>query len=177
MKKLTFILIAILIASCSQQKARNPISHSEGSFMKESAERNIKLVAGEEKTINEIIKSTPEIKYIASKQGYWYYYINKNSTDTICPKKGDVARFDYEVKDLKGTVIYSQEELQNQSYVVDKQSIMTGLQSGIKMMKKNEKVTFLFPSHIAYGYHGDNKKIGANEPLICTVTLKDFKKI
>jgi hypothetical protein len=32
----------------------------------------------------------------------------------------------------------------------------------------------LFPSHIAYGYHGDNKKIGTNQSLICTVTLRNF---
>ena len=38
----------------------------------------------------------------------------------------------------------------------------------------NEKVTFLFPSHIAYGYHGDNKKIGTNQPLVCTVSLHNF---
>jgi hypothetical protein len=36
-------------------------------------------------------------------------------------------------------------------------------------------VNFLFPSHMAYGYHGDNKKIGMNQPLLCTVTLHDFK--
>ncbi len=49
-----------------------------------------------------------------------------------------------------------------------------GLRDGIKMMHKNETVTFLFPSHIAYGYHGDNKKIGTNQSLICTVTLRNF---
>ncbi|MGK4567670.1 hypothetical protein [Flavobacterium sp. 3HN19-14] len=43
------------------------------------------------------------------------------------------------------------------------------------MMKKNEKITFLFPSHVAYGFHGDNKQIGPNVPLIVTVTLNDFK--
>jgi len=41
-------------------------------------------------------------------------------------------------------------------------------------MRKNETATFLFPSHIAYGYHGDNKKIGPNQSLICTVTLRNF---
>jgi hypothetical protein len=41
-------------------------------------------------------------------------------------------------------------------------------------MHKNEKVNFLFPSHMGFGYHGDNKRIGTNEPLICTVTLHDF---
>ena len=174
--KILPIFIFLLLINCSQQQARRPLSRSQGSFMKESAVRNLKLVAGEEKTISAIIKSNPEIEYIASKQGYRYYYINKNSQDTIYPKKGDIAYFDYEVADLQGNVIYSQEELQNQTYVIEKQSIMTGLQHGLKMMKKNERVTFLFPSHIAYGYHGDNKKIGANMPLICTVTLNKIQK-
>ncbi len=49
-----------------------------------------------------------------------------------------------------------------------------GLRDGIKYMHKDETVTFLFPSHIAYGYHGDNNKIGPNESLMCTVTLRNF---
>jgi FKBP-type peptidyl-prolyl cis-trans isomerase 2 len=83
--------------------------------------------------------------------------------------------FDYEIKDLKGTIIYSELELRPQIYYVDKQNIMMGLRDGIKLMRKNEKVSFLFPSNMAYGYHGDDKKIGTNQPLICTVTLRDFK--
>jgi FKBP-type peptidyl-prolyl cis-trans isomerase len=59
---------------------------------------------------------------------------------------------------------------------VDKeQKMIMGLRHGIKLMHKNEKVTFLFPSHMGYGYHGDNRRIGTNEPLICTVKLNDFK--
>jgi len=172
------VFIAVLLfVSCKQQQARMPISHSSGTFMKESAERNKKLVRGEEGKIDSIIKSNPNIKYIASQKGYWYYYENKNDKDTLRPKKGDVANFDYEVKDIQGKIIYSQLELQPQSYIVDKQNIMMGLRHGIKLMHKNEKVTFLFPSHMAYGYHGDNRRIGTNEPLICTVTLTDFKPV
>jgi gliding motility-associated peptidyl-prolyl isomerase len=176
MKNLLYILLAVIITSCSQQQARKPISHTEGSFMKESAERNKKIIADEEKIIAAIIKATPEIKYISSKKGYWYYYIKKNETDTIKPIKGDIVTFDYDVKDIGGNQIYAQDELQTQTYAVDKQNIMTGLQNGIKLMKKDETVTFLFPSHSAYGYHGDNKKIGSNEALICTVTLKNINK-
>jgi hypothetical protein len=40
-------------------------------------------------------------------------------------------------------------------------------------MHKNEKA-FLFPSHMGFGYHGDNKRIGTNQPLICTVLLRDY---
>ena len=175
-KSYLFIFALLLVlASCKEPQARNPISHSSGAFMKESVERNKKLIKGEENQIDSIIKSNPKIKYIASNKGYWYHYDIKNDKDTLRPKKGDIAFFDYEVKDINGNVIYSQTELKPQTYAVDKQNIMMGLRNGIKLMRKTEKVTFLFPSHMAYGYHGDNKKIGTNEPLICTVTLNDFK--
>ncbi|HQK40286.1 MAG TPA: gliding motility-associated peptidyl-prolyl isomerase GldI [Flavobacterium alvei] len=165
----------LFITSCKQsQEARKPVSQASGSFMKKSAERNKKLIASEEGRIDSLIKSNPKIKYLASTKGYWYTYITANTIDTLTPKKGDVAFFDYEIKDLQGRIIYSEVELKPQTYAVDKQNIMTGLREGIKIMHKNEKITFLFPSHIAYGYHGDTKKIGTNQPLLCTVTLHNF---
>lgn len=172
---LSLFLMGIVITSCSQQQARKPVSHTSGTFMKESIKRNKKLVANEESLIDSIIKSNPQIKYIASDKGYWYHYEMENTTDTIRPKRGDVAYFDYEIKDIKGNVIYSEVELKPQVYYVDKQNIMMGLRDGIKLMNEGEKVTFLFPSHMGFGYHGDNKRIGTNQPLICTVTLNDIK--
>ena len=167
--------LSIFASSCKQhQDARKPISQTSGSFMKKSIERNKKLVASEETRIAALIKSNPNVQYIASKKGYWYTYETKNEIDSLTPKKGDVAFFDYEIKDLKGTIIYSELELRPQIYYVDKQNIMMGLRDGIKLMRKNEKVSFLFPSNMGYGYHGDDKKIGTNTPLICTVTLRDF---
>jgi gliding motility-associated peptidyl-prolyl isomerase len=175
-KSIFFVILAtLLVFSCKQsQEARRPISHASGSFMKKSAERNKKLIATEEEQIDSLIKSNPKVKYMASTKGYWYTYVVQNDIDTITPKKGDVAFFNYELKDLKGNVIYSEVELKPQTYAVDKQNIMTGIREGIKLMHKNEKVIFLFPSHIAYGYHGDDKKIGPNQPLLCTVTLHNF---
>ena len=166
----------VLISSCKQrQEARRPVSQASGSFMKKSVVRNKKLVADEETQIQNVIKSNPNVKYIASKKGYWYSYETRNEMDTLTPKKGDVAFFDYEIKDLNGTLIYSQLELRPQIYYVDKQNIMMGLRDGIKLMRKNETVNFLFPSHVGFGYHGDNRRIGTNQPLLCTVTLHDFK--
>ncbi|MFM2212818.1 MAG: hypothetical protein RL427_81 [Bacteroidota bacterium] len=171
---LLFVLLMTVI-SCKQQQARMPISRSSGTFMKESVARNKKLIAGEEGKIDSIIKSNPKVQFIASKKGYWYHYHERNEQDTLRPRKGDIAEFDYEIMDFKGNVVYSEVELRPQTYRVDKQNIMMGLRDGIKLMRKNEKVTFLFPSHMAYGYHGDNKRIGSNQPLMCTVTLHDFK--
>jgi len=170
-----FFLVGMGVTGCSQQQARKPVSTSSGTFMKESVERNKKLIAGEESQIDSIIKSNPNVKYIASDKGYWYHYELENKTDTLRPKRGDVAYFNYEVKDMRGNVIYSEVELRPQVYYVDKENIMMGLRDGIKLMNEGEKVTFLFPSHMGFGYHGDNKKIGTNQPLMCTVTLNDIK--
>jgi gliding motility-associated peptidyl-prolyl isomerase len=172
---LTTVFATFLLTGCKQhQEARKPISQSSGSFMKQSIARNKKMIAGEEDQIEAIIKSDPSKKYIASKKGYWYYYETRNLADSLTPQKGDIAFFDYEIQDLKGNIIYSQEELEPQIYKVDKQEIMMGLRDGIKLMRKTEKVHFLFTSHMGYGYHGDNNKIGTNQPLFCTVTLRDF---
>ena len=65
-------------------------------------------------------------------------------------------------------------ETKPQTYYVDKENIMMGLRDGIKLMKKGEKVTFLFPSHMGYGYHGDDRRIGHNQPLMTTITLDPF---
>lgn len=167
--------VVMTLASCKQQQARMPITQSSGEFLKASAERNIQLNKSEEKQIAAIIKKNPEVTYIASKKGYWYHYDVKNDSVMVNPKKGDVAYFDYEIKDLKGAIIYTKEELKPQRYVVDKQNIMMGLRDGIKLMHKNETVTFLFPSHMAFGYHGDDDQIGTNVPLIVTVTLMDVQ--
>jgi len=122
------------------------------------------------------MNSQTEKEFIASEKGYWFTYDKRNETDTLQPRKGDLVKFEFEVKDLLGNVIYNREELNTQTYVVDKQNIMMGLRDGIKRMRTGETVTFYFPSHIAYGYHGDKDKIGTNVPLKCTVTLLEIIK-
>lgn len=172
---LLVVLLACFLWSCEQnQEARRPLSQASGSFMKKSIERNKKLVASEEDRIQAVIKKNAGIEFLASKKGYWYHFSKRNMQDTLTPKKGDVTFYDYEVKDLKGNIIYTKEETQPQTYYVDKQNIMMGLRDGIKLMRKKETFVFLFPSHMGYGYHGDNKKIGTNIPLLCTVTLRNF---
>jgi gliding motility-associated peptidyl-prolyl isomerase len=180
MKQITNLFVAVILtliifSSCqSNQEARRPISHASGTFMKQSVNRNKKLIAGEEAEIARVIRQNSKTKFIASTKGFWYSYATVNVKDSLTPKKGDVAMFDYEIKDLKGHVIYSKSELGPQTYFVDKQNIMSGLRDGIKLMHRKEKVNFLFTSHMGYGYHGDNKKIGTNKPLLCIVTLRDF---
>lgn len=173
-KPILLVAVTIFIASCSEKQARQPISHSSGTFMKESIDRNKKLNEQEKMAINKIIQKDTAFIYNRSEKGFWYAYESK-STENVFPVKGDVVNFDYEITDLYGNTIYTAEELKTQTYHVDKQNIMSGLRNGIKLMHKGDKVKFIFPSQSAYGYHGDDKKIGTNQPIICLVTLNEIK--
>lgn len=165
---LPIIMLTLLCFSCKSPEARMPESVQSGSFLKKSAERNKKLNELEQKQIETIIKSNPDKDYIASESGFWYVYDNKIENDTIQPEFGDIVDFDYNVSNIAGTEIYSKE---NKTYVMDKEELFTGLREGLKLMKPTESVTFIFPSQKAYGYYGDENKIGTNIPLICEVTL------
>lgn len=171
---LNFILI---FWSCSgRQEARRPLKQISGEFLKESVERNKELNKNEEFYIQNLIKNDSVLQFKISQKGYWFAYESKSETPTASPKKGDIAVFEYEVFDLKGNLIYSKNELKLQQYVVDKQEIMIGLRDGLMQMQKGQKVKFIFPSNLAYGYHGDKNKIGSNTPIICKVNLIDIKK-
>lgn len=177
-KKLVFLgIIFISVISCAQQEARKPVNIRSGTFLKESVERNKALIAKEEASIQKYIKNDTLHTYKASNNGFWYSYNNKSTEETYIPKKGDTLIYEFNISKMtNGDVIYKKEELGTQQYVVEKQQIIPGLRFGLQLMKKGETVTFLFPSHIAYGYHGDNKRIGTNIPIQSTITLLDIKK-
>ncbi|WP_047546587.1 gliding motility-associated peptidyl-prolyl isomerase GldI [Psychroserpens sp. Hel_I_66] len=171
MKYIILFLIVATFSSCKTPEARQPESVQSGSFYKESAERNKKLNERERKRIEKFMTQNPEYDYIASESGFWYRYHTKVEIDTITPGFGDIVTFNYNVRDLNGNVIYTEEEIGNQTYAMDQQEIFTGLREGLKLLKPTESATFLFPSQKAYGYYGDKNKIGTNIPLMVKVNV------
>lgn len=178
MKINLLVLLLITLASCKSPEARYPVTQNSGTYISESIERNKKLVAREEEYIEDLIQEDSTREYHASTDGFWYFY-NQKSTDTsdfATPDFGDIVLFDYSIKTLNGEVIYAEGEKPTKEYAVDKEELFSGLRQGLKLMKEGETVTFLFPSHKAFGYYGDKNKIGTNVPIITKVTLHDIQE-
>lgn len=175
MNKIILILLGLLFfVSCKSPEARKPISVKTGSFIDASVERNKKLNAKEQASIQKIL-SEKKVDYLRSQSGFWYYYNTKSDIDSLkTPSFGNIVNFNYEVKNLSGEIIYSKDEIKTQTYAIDQQEIFTGMREGLKLMKAGETVTFLFPSQKAYGYYGDQLKIGTNVPIICEVTVNSI---
>lgn len=170
------LVVTLSLLSCKEQEPRKPISYATGEYIKESVARNKQMVSDEESLIQQIIKKDSAHKYYHSTQGFWYKYVVAQSQDTVTPKFGDRVSIDFDIKDLNDQVIYTSEETQPKIYAVDKQEIMPGIRHALKLMKKEETIVALFPSTVAYGYLGDKNKIGANQPLKVTLTLKEITK-
>ncbi len=174
-KQLTIVFALLLLFSCKTPEARKPISVKTGSFIDASVERNKKLNAKEQASIQKLMAQKKENDYIASDSGFWYFYNTRVDIDTLkTPIFGDIINYNYNIKNLDGALIYSKEDIKTQTYAMDQEELFTGLREGLKLMKTGETVTFLFPSLKAYGYYGDQNKIGSNTPLICEVTINSI---
>lgn len=168
---------ALVFLSCFQEnEARRPVSNAGGSYIKKSVERNKDLLAKEEAQIdlaiqnisNEIFKST---------HGFSYFYDFKNNQDTIQPTIGMEAVFTYQVSDLKNRIIYSFDEIGFKNYKIDRDDELIGIRHAIKLLKVGDTATFYFPSHLTYGYLGDQNKIERNTPLKFQLTIKELNQI
>lgn len=173
-KALYFLLFSLAVLSCKSPEARRPVSQKSGSYIDESVARNKKIVAEEESRIMQIIENDSTNDYISSPDGFWYYYEERDTVSLQTPEFGDVVEFDYNIETLDGQTIYSEEELPTRTYAIDQEQLFSGLRQGLKLMREGETVTFLFPSHKAYGYYGDKNRIGKNVPIRSTVTLNSI---
>lgn len=169
--KILMLLAGLLLFSCKSPEARRPVTQKSGSYINDAVERNKKIVAEEEAQIQKIIENDSTREYISSPNGFWYFYNIKDTTSTQTPQFGDVVEFDYSLQNLDGTNIYADEEIAPRTYTMDQEQLFSGLRQGLKLMKEGETVTFLFPSHKAFGYYGDKKRIGKDVPVISKVKL------
>ncbi|WP_420319839.1 gliding motility-associated peptidyl-prolyl isomerase GldI [Flagellimonas sp.] len=171
MRNLAILLLVFVFAACGGPEPRRPVEVKSGSFFKESVERNKALLAKEEKLIREIIDQDTIHSYHTSANGFWYYFENKNEESVYFPKTDDQILFSYNLITMEDDTLYTAKEIGPTSYVVDKEQLFPGLQNAVKLLKINERATFLFPSLQAYGYHGDGDKIGPRTPLKSTIEL------
>ena len=169
-QSLLSLLIFLLFMSCKPSEARLPVSNNSGTFIDASVQRSKQLNKKEYAQIDAFIQGSDKT-FQSSEYGFWYAYNTKIEANTITPKFGDLVQYEYVLKTLADQVIYPANDLKIQNYYIDQQELFSGLREGLKLMKEGESITFIFPSQKAYGYYGDEKKIGSNVPLVCDVSL------
>jgi len=172
------LLLCLGVYACKSPEAQRPTQQSGTSFIDASVERNKRIYEEEKAQIESLIQASTDQKYLTSDSGFWYTYHVKDSIAGPRPTFGDEITFRYNVMDLNGNTILSEEEIGPQGLRVDQtnQELISGLRDGLKLMQVGETITFLLPSYKAYGYYGIEERLGSNIPIKSTVTLNSINK-
>ncbi len=179
MYKIFYLFLSILLFNAcknNNQTAREPIQHKQGGADMKSVQLNKELNQKEENYILQMIKKDSLHTYHNSGHGFWYYYIDKKDDKAKRVQSEDLLSLNYEIKDLSDNIIYSKDEIGNVKYHVDHENYFRGFHDAVKLLKEGEKAVFIFPSNSAYGYHGDEKKIGQNIPLKVMIKINKIEK-
>ncbi len=172
-----YFILALFLFSCEGPEARKPVRVSSPIIKKSTVERNKELLALEEQIINALVKKDSLNEYQNTSSGSWFYYEKKKDTTSYLPKDDDIVTLTYTIMTLTNDTIYSAQEIGEQEIMVSKPSLFKGLRNTFTLLKENEKATFLFPSSLAFGYHGDENRIGPNTPIKSSVEILKIEKI
>ena len=170
------LMLLLTLVSCVNPEPRRPVTHNSSTFMAESVKLNKKINSVQDIAIKYYIVQDSVNDYLSSSNGFRYSYLYQIKEDRNKPKINDEVFFEYEISDLSDKVLYSKEDLGINSYLIDKEDVESGLQNGLKLMKEGEEVKFIFPSFKAFGFSGNQEKIGINQPLVYKVKLNKIVK-
>ncbi|MDM9632049.1 gliding motility-associated peptidyl-prolyl isomerase GldI [Robiginitalea aurantiaca] len=163
--------VMIFLASCQEQTPRRPLEVRSGSFLKTSAERNKRLLELETAAMTKLVQEDSLNTYQESSSGFMFTYEKRVSEARPPAKPDDLVTLTYNIRTWNEDTIYRRDEIGMLRYKVDKQELFPGLRYSVKLLREGESATFLYPSSLGYGYHGDDARIGPNTPLKCTVEI------
>jgi len=172
--KIFIFFVLIFCFSCKKNTIYQPVQYSGDEFMNASIKKGKNLLSEERKFISNWMIKNNKKDFQESKYGFWIQY-NKN-TDFPNAKDLDMVKYNIQIEDFAGNIIYSFQEKGLQHGVLSKTHEIRSVESALKMMGEGDEVTLLVPSFFAYGLYGDENKIGKDEPLIIMIQLKEILK-
>lgn len=170
MKPIIFLVATISIFLCAcRGKSSSPMTDQQlAKAQKELINENKRQHTEEMKAIKDFIqKSEWPMKETSSGLHYWIY---QDGTGTQARKDQHVW-ITYSISLLDGTQCYSNDSLNAKHIHIGHDNIETGLHEALQLMRSGDKAKFIFPSHLAFGFTGDSKKIPQNASVIYDLHL------
>ncbi len=156
-------------SSCSEEPVKeNPIKWTK----EQSTQMHRDLAKEEELDIRMFLVQHTAWKMVKTGSGLQYYIYEKGEGDMA--KVGSIAQVEFKITLLDGTECYKTDENEIQEFKVDMSEVETGIQEGIKLLHKGDRVKMIIPSHLAHGLVGDMNKIPPLTPIVVDLYLRDL---
>lgn len=158
------VIITFLVISCAKQA---PVYESGSATMSTD---EIEVSKNRSKNLN--IQERHQIEtWIASQNQKYYpmgmnYWVDIENLDKK-PKKvdGDKVSYEYDIYDFDMVKLYDKAKV-NKDAVLGRFDELRPVEDALRYLGKDENVTLLLPSVLAFGTYGDNNKIDTDMPII-----------
>lgn len=167
----------MLFASCNSNDVKNEETKEPYSKVKaENQEGSIKINGDMIQVNRDVIeKYIKRHKWEMQETETGLYYMIYAQTNGIEIKSGDIVEFSFKTSLMNGDVLYDSDATGNRKMKVDMNQEESGLNEGLKLMKKGEKAYFILPPHLAFGVAGDSYKIPPYAVLVYDIEIVDVK--
>ena len=170
MKICSRFLFFMFLLSCSEdtQETKNPEWDKD-----KSTEMHKNFAVEEEIDIRLFMERDSIQNYKATGTGLRYKIVEKTENELILPEQ--TVHLKFKISLLDGTLCYKTEEDEIDEIKVDKSDIESGVQEGLKKLRKGEKARLIVPSHLAHGLVGDMNKIPPLTPIVVDLHVLSVK--
>lgn len=165
------LIISVLVASCAKQQSSSYESGNETLSSNEievSKNRSKNLNILERHQIEDWIKNQNQ-SYYPMGMNYWVDIENLDNNQKKVD--GDKVSYEYDIYDFNMVKLYEKPK-SNKDAVLGKFEELAAVEDALRYMTKNQELSLLIPSVLAYGTYGDNDKIDTDMPII--IKLKTF---
>jgi len=101
--------------------------------------------------------------------GLWYAIDEEGSGEQV--KDGTAVVYDYECELLDGTLVYSSKDAGPASVKIGRSDIASGLDEGLRLVRKGSKATFIMPGYLGFGLMGDGNKIPSRAVIVYKINV------
>lgn len=168
MKKAVSIFFVFILFACGKQPVHPPF----GGIL---SEKDMNISKNRAKSLNEMERAQIEDwinqqneKFYPMKMNYW---VNVPDFDKKAKKQdGDPVSYRYDIYDFDKVKLYDQPKVVK-NVQFGKFEELKAVEDALRYADKNEEITLLIPSVLAFGTYGDNKKIPNDMPVIIKLKL------
>ncbi|MCQ2321734.1 MAG: FKBP-type peptidyl-prolyl cis-trans isomerase [Bacteroidales bacterium] len=169
-KYFSFIFLLSLFACGDGQETQ---VKTDPNALKKSMEKANRYMVNDEEADIEDYVTRHGLEMLSTGTGLRYCILKQGSGPLI--QEGQTVCLEYELRSITGDLIYSSNNEGNKVFKVGDGSVESGLDEAMSYLHENDIATLIIPSHLAYGLHGDDKKIPAYSTLIYTIKIIDIQ--
>lgn len=171
MNKVVITLLAFLLLACDppvQEQSISPMDAYQEQFVK----TNRYMLMRHQDHISAFIERVGWDASV-SETGLWIVVEDSGKGPSIVGNS--LVSFTFSSSLLDGTACYEATDQDPKQIVLGKGGIESGVEEGLKNLKKGGRAIFLIPPHLAHGNFGDRNLIPGNSVLIYRIEVKDVR--